>query len=406
MTMETLPVPDKREPGPGLARLVAAGPIAWMRVPVIGEMPFVTTHAGCEALLKDEALFSTDVANGRNRRIAWFLRLMPRNVRVMTANMLQKDGDEHRRLRRMVDGAFRRGAVEAWVPRIERIAAGLLEDWAASEDGDFVRHVARPLPLAIICEILGLAHEDRPDFVRWMAAFSQGDSIWRLPSVFRSLTRINRYLMARFEERRANPGDDLISVLVHAAEGGERLTDNEVLAMLGLLFIAGHETTTHLLSNAVLTLLKNPGELARLRSDPSLEVTAVDELLRHVSAVEMTKPRYLRQDARFLGVPFKRGQAVMAHLAAANRDPAVFDDPDRLDLGRTPNRHLALGGGPHFCLGAWLAKAEVAAILRLLWRRAPDLALAVPEENLQWSGQAGIRALRTLPLTAIARGGM
>lgn len=395
MTMETVPVPDKRDPGPGLARMLAAGPVVRMRMPVLGAIPFATTHAACEALLKEGDLFSSDVANGRNRRIAWFLRLMPRNVRVMTSNMLQKDGAEHRRLRRMVDGAFRRAAVEAWVPRIEAIAAGLLENWAASEDGDFVRTVARPLPLTVICEVLGLPPEDRADFTRWMAAFSQTDSIRQLPRVYVSLTRINRYLMARFAERRANPGDDLISVLVHAAEGGERLTDDEVLAMLGLLFIAGHETTTHLIGNSVLTLLDNPAELARLRADPALEETAVDELLRHTGTVEMTKPRYLRRDAEFEGVRFGRGQAVMAHLAAANRDPAVFADPDRLDLGRRPNRHLALGGGPHFCLGAWLAKAELAAILRLL----PDVALAVPEEALQWTGQGGIRALRALPLT-------
>ena len=404
--MKTLPVPDKRDPGPGLATLVAEGPLVRVKMPVIGEMPFVTTHAACEMLLKDDTLFSTDVVNGRNRRIAWFLRLMPRNVRVMTENMLQKDGEEHRRLRKIVDAAFRRKAVETWTPRIEALAAGLLNDWAASEDGDFVRHVARPLPLAVICEILGLSEADRPNFTRWMAAFSQTDSIWALPRVYASLTRINRYLMARFEERRRESGDDLISVLVHAAEDGDRLTDDEVLAMLGLLFIAGHETTTHIISNSVLTLLNNPSELGRLQADPALEGTAMDELLRHVSAVETTKPRYFLRDTEFLGEPFTRGQAIMAHLAAANRDPEMFDDPDRLDLGRKPNRHLAFGGGPHFCLGAWLAKAELAAVLRLLWKRWPDVALAVSEDDLHWTGQAGIRALRTLPLTPSPLGGM
>ncbi len=404
--MEILPIPDKRDPGPGLARLVAAGPLVRMRVPVVGEMTFATTHAACEAILKGDGLFSTDIANGRNRRIKWFLRLMPRNVRVMTGNMLQKDGEEHRRLRKIVDAAFRRNAVEAWIPRIESIAAGLLKDWATSADGDFVRHVARPLPLAVICEILGLKHEDRADFTKWMAAMSEAGTVSGLPRLYISLTRINRYLMAQFKERRRKPGDDLISALVHVAKDGEVLTDDEVLAMLGLLFIAGHETTTHLISNSILTLLDHPAERARLDTDAALEVTATDELLRHVSAVEMTKPRYLLRDMDFLGVPFKRGQAIMAHLAAANRDPAVFDYPDRLDLGRKPNRHLAFGGGPHFCLGAWLAKAELTAVLRLLWKQWPDVKLAVPKADLQWTAQTGIRALRTLPLTPSPRAGI
>lgn len=406
MTVPILPSPDRADPGPGLARLVAAGPVVRMKVPVVGTMTFLTTHAACEAMLKDEALFSTDVASGRNRRVAWLLRLMPRNVRVMTANMLQKDGAEHRRLRRTVDGAFRRSAVEAWRPRIEAIAGTLLDDWAASEDGDFVRHVARPLPLAVICEILGLPQADRPAFIRWMGALAGGSTLRGLPKLYVSLTRISRYLMARFAERRRDPGDDLISALVRAADGEDALTDDEVLAMLGLLFIAGHETTTHLIGNSVLALLENPEQRDRLIADPALEGRAMDELLRHTGSVEMTKPRYLRRDAVFMGVPFRRGEAVMAHLAAANRDPAVFDDPDRLDLGREGNRHLALGGGPHFCLGAWLAKAELGIVLRLLFARAPGVALAVPEAELRWRALSGMRALERLPLTRTARAGM
>ena len=149
----------------------------------------------------------------------------------------------------------------------------------------------------------------------------------------------------------------------------------------------------------MLTLLDNPAEAARLHDHPDLMDTAVDELLRHVGAVEMTKPRYFRRDAQFMGANFGKGEAIMAHLAAANRDPAVFDDPHRFDPGRRPNRHVAFGGGPHFCLGAWLAKAELATVLRRLHALAPDHALAVPEGDLRWTGQSGIRALVSLPLT-------
>ncbi len=396
----------KRDPGPTLARLVAAGPVVRVRVPIVGEVAFATTYAAVEALLKDEALFSTDIVNGRNRRIAALLRFMPRNVRVMTGNMLQKDGAEHRRLRKVVDGSFRRAAVEAWVPRIEEIADRLLDDWIISADGDFVRHVARALPLAVICEVLGLPDKDRPQFTQWMSALANAGSVWGLPRLYISLSRMTRYLMAQFAKRREAPGDDLISVLVHASEDGDSLSDDEVLAMLGLLFIAGHETTTHLISGSVLTLLQYPDELARLRVDPTMEATAIDELLRFVGAVEMTKPRYLLRDADFMGTRFRKGDAIMAHLSAANWDAEVFADPHRLDLARKPNRHVAFGGGPHFCLGAWLAKAELAVVLRRLWAKAPDVALAVPMDDLRWTRQSGIRALVTLPLTPTPHTGM
>ncbi|MCL4145758.1 UNVERIFIED_CONTAM: hypothetical protein GTU68_015929 [Idotea baltica] len=314
--------------------------------------------------------------------------------------MLQKDGAEHRRLRKLVDGAFRRKEIEAWRPRIAVIADRLLDEWDASDDRDLVAHVARDLPLAVICELLGLPDADRPKFSRWMRSFSEMSSIWGFIRLLPAIGKINRYLTATFQERRAaEPSDDLISTLVHAEDEGYRMTDDELLAMLFLLFVAGHETTTHLISGGVLALIQHPDQLRRLRDDPALMAPAVDELLRYVSPVEGTKPRFALHDTEFEGVSFKKGQFLMASLSAANTDPAAFEDPEMLDLGRQKNSHVAFGGGVHFCLGAWLAKAEMEVLLERLLARAPSLALAVPESELRWVERIGMRALKSLPLT-------
>ena len=389
----------KRDPFPVLAALRDVGPVVTTRVPILGNTTFVTTHAAVEMLLKDKDNFSTQIENGRNSRIATIIRFMPRNLRLIAQNMLQKDGAEHRRLRKLVDGAFRRGEIEAWRPRIEAIADRLLDRWQASPDRDLVRHVARDLPLAVICELLGLPDADRPKFSRWMSSLSEMTSLWGFVRFLPAVGKINRYLTACFQERRVAPRDDLISALVHANDAGDRMTDDELLAMLFLLFVAGHETTTHLISGGVLALLQNPDQLQRLRHDPGLIPSAVDELLRYVTPVEITKPRFPFADMTFEGVAMAKGQLVMAHLAAANSDPAAFTDAETLDLGREKNRHVAFGGGPHFCLGAWFAKAEMEVLLQRLLARASTLALAVPESELRWTERIGLRALERLPLT-------
>ncbi|MCP4327876.1 MAG: cytochrome P450 [Alphaproteobacteria bacterium] len=388
----------KRDPFPTLAAMRAVGPVVTTRAPIIGRITFVTTHAAVEKLLKDPDRFSVDVRRAGNTRMAIIVRWLPGGIRLLANNMLLKDDPEHRRLRKLVDGTFRRAEIEAWVPRIEDIADRLLDDLAASQDRDLVKHVARDLPLAVICEMLGLPQEDRPKFARWMASMSEAASLWGIVRLVPAIGRINRYMRMKFEERRAERRDDLISGLVHAEDEGDRLSEDELLAMCFLLFAAGHETTTHLISGGVLALLQNPNQLERLRAEPDLTPSAVEELLRFVSPVQMTKPRFPIEDTEFEGVALRKGQPLMALLAAANADPDVFENPEALDIGRPKNRHLAFGGGPHFCLGAWLARAEMDVLLRKLLGRTRVLELAVPEDELRWTERTGMRALKSLPL--------
>ncbi|MGI9523167.1 MAG: cytochrome P450 family protein [Hyphomicrobiaceae bacterium] len=388
----------KREPGPTCAAMLAAGSVVRVRLPIFGATAFVTQHESVERLLKASTDFSTDFLRSGRSGLATFLRWMPGPLRLLSENMLQKDGVDHRRLRRLVDGAFRRNEIEALRPRIESIADELIGRLARSSDGDLVRHVARELPLAVICEMLGLPQEHRPQFTRWMASLSEVHSIGGVARLIPAINRINRYLRARIEIRRADPQDDLISALVHAEGDGDRLSNNELLAMCFLLFVAGHETTTHLISVGTLTLLQNPGELERLRAEPDSASTAADELLRHVSPVQMTKPRMPVGEMQFEGVTLRKGENVIAFLSSANRDPAVFDVPDRLDVKRRENRHVAFGSGPHFCLGAWLGRAEMELFLKRLIDRAPNLQLSVPEDSLQWRRGTGLRAVNALPV--------
>lgn len=212
-----------------------------------------------------------------------------------------------------------------------------------------------------------------------------------------------RYLRRLVAERTRHPTGDLVSALAAARESDDRLTADEVLSLIVLLLTAGHETTVNLVGTGTLALLRHPDQLARLRDDPGLAPTAVEELLRFVSPAETATERYAREDMEIAGVPVPRGALVLLVLAAANRDPAQFTDPDRLDLARTPNRHLAFGQGLHYCLGAPLARLEAGVALPALLRRVPDLRPAVPEEALRWRGGLVLRGVESLPVAATPR---
>ena len=261
---------------------------------------------------------------------------------------------------------------------------------------DLIEHFARPFPLAVICEILGLPPEDRPKFTRWAAAFTATSAwgiAWGLLTGVRSMMR---YIREEFRRQSKQPRGGLMAALIEAEEAGDRLTEDELVAMVFLLLAAGHETTLHQIALSVLTLLDHPRHLAELTADWGLADSAAQELLRSVSFAQVSKPRYAREDTEFHGHLIRRGQMIFACIAAANSDPAVFDDPEGLDLRRHPNRHVAFGTGIHVCLGAKLARAEIAIALQRLFTRFPNLRLAAP--RLRFSARVGTRGLLALPV--------
>jgi cytochrome P450 len=276
----------------------------------------------------------------------------------------------------------------------------LAEQAAASPRGvDLLAHFARPFPLAVICELLGLPPEDRPKFTRWAFRFNRASNFFGIASGLWGLSKLMRYLAEEIKRQRAQPNGGLLAALIQAEEAGDRLNDDELLAMAFLLLAAGHETTLHQIACSVLTLLDHPQQLRELTADWSLGESAVDELFRHVSFAQVAKPRYAREDTEFCGQPIRRGQMLFACLASANSDPNRFENPEQLDLRRDAHRHVAFGAGIHYCLGAALARAETEIALRRIFTRFPNLRLAVPRSHIRYGSRPGARGLIALPVT-------
>jgi cytochrome P450 len=257
--------------------------------------------------------------------------------------------------------------------------------------------LARPLPLAVICELLGVPEEDRPRFRRWVRALM---SVTSLRGAFRSLPglfRLIAYFKRYFAECRRHPRPGLMTALVQAEQDGDTLSENELLAMAFLLLVAGHKTTVHLIGRGVLALLQASEQRARLLADWSLARSAVEELLRFVSPVQIAKPRYVGRDLEFHGRPHRRGRP-RPHTGVGERRPGPLRARERMDITRAPNPHVAFGTGKHFCLGAQLARVEAQVVIERLFTRFPDLSLGVPGSALEYTGRLGIRALTALPV--------
>jgi len=312
--------------------------------------------------------------------------------------MLDLDPPDHTRLRSLVHQAFTPRLVEDLRARVQTVADELLEAVSLRGQMDVVNDYALPLPITIITEILGVPTRDRHKFHKWTQAVvsltSPSPTLRVLPVVWRFI----RYLRHFFKVRQRDPHNDLVSALIHAEESGDRLSQNELLAMVFLLLIAGHETTVNLISGGVLALLENPDQMKKLRSDQELIKPAVEELLRYTSPVFMTTERYALEDVSIHGVPIAKGEMVLGVIGSANRDENVFACPDELDLGREPNRHLSFGHGIHFCLGAPLARLEAQIAFKTLLRRMPHLRLNASPDSLRWQPSMMLRGLKALPV--------
>jgi cytochrome P450 PksS len=385
-----------RDPAVGIERLRAAGPVVEIRFPIIGKTWITTTQDAAGRVLKDNKTFTLR-KDGAIAGMRWW---MPGMFRAMASNMLTTDEPDHTRLRSIVDEVFRRRAIIEMEPRILAIADELADElFAEGIPADLVMRYARKLPLAVICELLGLPASDRPKFMAWAGNLTDVRSafgfIWRM---MRSAGAIRRYLIAHLESARASAGEGLIAELVRVEKEGTKLSRDETVATVFLLLFAGHETTTHLISGSVYELLKTPALRDWLEEDWRRADLAVEEFLRFVSPVQFSKPRFVGKDMELCGVRLKRGDRIMVMTAAANLDPAANEHPEALDLQRHPNRHIAFGTGIHFCLGHQLARIEGRCALKALFTRWPELALAVDPSEIRWRAQPGLHAIRRLPV--------
>jgi len=359
----------------------------------------ITRYDDCVKLLRDPN-FTTDRSHTTLMKyVSKMIGDDPEFRDMVTRNLLMIDGDQHRMLRGLVSKAFTPRRIEQLRPRVQGIVDELLDEMEKSEDVELVRDLARPLPLRVIMELLGLPKRDTDRLLAWSAPLVQLVDPLQARGGFThmraAVMEMNAYLRPLLEERRAEPRDDLLSALMAVEQDGVTLQEPELLALVTLLLVAGHETTTNLVANGILALLRNPREHKRLRDEPELITSAVDEFLRWDGPIQVTD-RAALEDCEVAGRHIRRGQLVMVSLGGANRDPARFADPDRLDLSRADNHHLAFGMGNHFCLGAQLAKLEAEIAIGSLVRRFPNF--TGPTEPDAYRRSLMVRGPVSLPL--------
>jgi cytochrome P450 len=392
----------KANPYPYYARLRGEAPVWRATLRDRRTAWLVTRYEDVARVLKDDS-FAKDKLNAMNPEQRAKTPWVPGFLKPLERNMLDLDDPDHARLRAIVSKAFTPRLIERLRGRIEELCAELLDAMERQRKRkggtDLVAGYALPLPATVIAEQLGVPAEDQARFHRWsnrLVSVSSGrDMLSALPAALSFV----RYLRRLVDRRRADPQDDLITALIRAEEAGDRLSEDELLAMAFLLLVAGHETTVNLIASGTLALLEHPQQTERLRRDPSLAKPAVEELLRYTSPVEMATERYAREDTQIAGTTIPRGELVLAVLGSANRDERLFEDPEALDLARDPNRHLAFGrGGVHHCLGAPLARMEGQIALDAFLRRFPGARLATAPEALLWRRGLFLRGLERLPL--------
>ncbi len=388
----------KANPYPFYTRLRAESPVHRVVLPDKQTAWLITRYNDVAAALKDER-FVKNRRNALTPEQAAKQPWVPAMFLPLTRNMLDLDVPDHTRLRALVHKAFTPRLVDRMRERIQALTDGLLD--AAERRGrmDLIRDYALPVPTTIIAEMLGIPVEDRHRFHRWSSAIvSSNSSGWGMLKAIPNVLAFMRYIRRLVRSRRLEPRDDLVSALVQTEEAGEQLSEDEILAMIFLLLVAGHETTVNLIGNGVLALLQHPDQIERLRQDPALIRPAVEELLRFDGPLETATERYAREDVRIGAVTIQRGALVFAVLASANRDEQLFESPYSLDITREPNKHLAFGLGVHYCLGAPLARLEGQIAIGTLVRRFPGLRLAVSPEALQWRGGLVLRGVKALPV--------
>lgn len=373
----------------GFAALRSAGPVTRVALPSGTPVWVVTGYdAVREALLEPRLRGRTGAVGDR--------RELPEELRMgMNTHMLNLEPPDHTRLRRLIMGEFTHRRIERLRPRIQKITDELLDAVAGRDEVDLVEALALPLPIRVLSELLGVPREQADTFHGWTTTLTA--SALPVEHLRDAASQMLHYIRELLDRKRREPGDDLLSALVRADDGEDRLAEHELTSMVFLLLIAGHETTVNLIGNATIALLTHPDELARLRADPGLVPSAIEELLRYESPVQVAM-RHSTEAVELAGVTIPGNSTVMVALLSANRDPDRFAEPDRLDLARTDNAQVAFGYGIHHCLGAPLARLDGAVAIGTLLTRFPRLRLAVPVDALQWRVSMVMHGIAALPV--------
>lgn len=396
------------DPYPAYAWLREHSPVHRTRLPSGVEAWLVTRYADARQALADQRLSKNPAHHDEPAHAKGKTGIPGERKAELMTHLLNIDPPDHTRLRRLVSKAFTPRRVAEFAPRVQELTDRLIDAVMEKQHGgpvgeaDLIHEFAFPLPIYAICDMLGVPREDQDDFRDWAGMMIRHGGGPR-GGVARSVKKMRGYLAELIHRKREEPGDDLISGLIKASDHGEHLTENEAAAMAFILLFAGFETTVNLIGNGVHALLRNPVQRERLQAslaagESELLATGVEELLRYDGPVELATWRFATEPLTVGGRSIAAGDPVLVVLAAADRDPERFEDPDTLDLSRRDNQHLGYGHGIHYCLGAPLARLEGQIALATLLRRMPDLRLAGDPADLRWRGGLIMRGLRTLPV--------
>lgn len=387
-----------KNPYPDYAHLRKEAPVHRILLPDGRPLWLITRYEDVVAALKNPHL----IKNGRSVMSTEQQEKYgnpPKSIELFSYNMLSVDPPDHTRLRTLVQKAFTPRRIEQLRPRIQEIANTLLDEVQPQGQMDFINDYAFPLPIIVIAELLGVPAEDREELRKWSNAAVEAESTEdRFAILAPAMDAFVEYLAKMFASRREHPQDDLITALIEAEEAGDKLSEDELYAMVILLLIAGHETTVNLIGNGMLALLTNPEQMQLLKGQPSLIHSAIEEFLRYDGPVETSTARFASEDVTIGDQTIPRGEQVMVVIGSADRDEQRFDAADTLDITRTDNRHIAFGHGIHFCLGAPLARLEGEIAINTVLQRLPDIRLQDTQESLVWRRSLVIRGLQKLPV--------
>jgi cytochrome P450 len=390
----------KADPFPVYARLRAETPICQIATASGATAVFVTRYADVSALLKDKR-FVKDPANALTPQQLAGQRRIPGFLSPLTRNILALDDPDHARLRRLVQAVFTPRRIAALEVQVVAASSALIQTLQNRSSFDLISDYALPLPVKVISDLLGVPDADQARFASWshalikIGSISPIGAILQMPGVLSFL----RYLKRLIDMKRANPAEDLISALVGQNQE-DAISADELMAMIAILLSAGHETTTNLIGNGMLTLMRHPAAREELLAKLHLIASSIEEMLRFEGPVEMSTHRYASQDIELGGIIIPQGSTVHGIIASANRDDRQFGNPSEFDIARNPARHLTFGEGGHYCLGASLARIEGRVAFAHLLDQFPKLRAAVPENQLRWRPNMVLRGLERFPVIA------